>query len=149
MIFFDCLYNSLNTLHISQDCTSTEVQRFSCISGSFGGRPEVAFEFGCQAVWPDSKDWTPILCVVTNNSPFLGYFFKYTSPALAASANDYSSIIAGKSSYSYQETESRNSFQNTNIGNGIVYPFITAWFFVYKIVGMFCTTFNVLYQLKV
>ena len=79
-----------------------------CISGAFGGRESSSFEFDCNAIWPDRTDWTPILCVVTNNSPLLGYFFKYTSPTFALSSSDFQTLSSGKTSYTFEENEARN-----------------------------------------
>ncbi len=99
-----------------QDCSSSEILRFTCITGAFGGRQTDLFEFSCQATWPDERDWTPALCVVTNNSPFLGYFFKYTSPALTSSLVDYNKMVAGNTVYGYEEAEARSSMQSNVIG---------------------------------
>ena len=87
-----------------------------CIKGAFGGRETNSFEFDCNAVWPDRTDWTPILCVVTNNSPLLGYFFKYTSPALALTSNDFQTLTIGKVGYSFEENEPRTSVNGGSIG---------------------------------
>eukprot|EP00794_Sanderia_malayensis_P014026 gene14026-15485_t len=107
-------------------CSNNELQRFICINGAFGGRLASSFEFSCQATWPDKRDWTPVLCVVTNNSPFLGYFYKYTSPALVASLADYNKLVSGKSIYDYQESEARNSLQSNTIGYTYGFPIKTS-----------------------
>ncbi|XP_048583179.1 uncharacterized protein LOC116612443 [Nematostella vectensis] len=86
-------------------CTDSERASFTCMSGFFGGASsERPFEFSCQAVWPDSTDWQPFMCVTTNNSPFLGYFYNFTSPSAAVDTLQYNSLLNTntRTRYSYQ-----------------------------------------------
>ncbi|XP_065054238.1 uncharacterized protein LOC135683037 [Rhopilema esculentum] len=98
-----------------KDCASVELQRFVCMEGAFGGREKTFFEFDCDAMWPDRKDWTPLLCVVTNNSPFLGFFSKYTMPAMATTTANFQTFLSGKTEFTYEETEIRNSFATSSV----------------------------------
>ena len=99
-----------------QDCSSAEIGRFLCTTGAFGGREISSSEFDCNAVWPDRTDWSPILCVVTNNSPLLGYFFKYTSPSFALSLGDFQALTAAKTTYTFEENEPRRTDDSTTTG---------------------------------
>jgi len=99
-----------------KECSSAEINRFVCITGAFGGSERPSSEFDCSAVWPDRTDWTPILCVVTNNSPFLGYFFKYTTPVFALSSNDFQTFNAGRTIYSFEENEARRTDSSGSTG---------------------------------
>ena len=100
-----------------------ELQRFVCMEGAFGGREKASFEFDCDAMWPDRKDWTPLLCVVTNNSPFLGFFSKYTMPAMATTTADFQTFLSDKTEFTYEETERRNSFATSSVTGKKVYFF--------------------------
>ena len=99
-----------------QDCSSAEISRFLCTTGAFGGREVSSFEFDCNAVWPDRTDWSPILCVVTNNSPLLGYFFKYTSPSFALALGDFQTLTTGKTIYTFEENEARKTVDTATTG---------------------------------
>ena len=92
----------------SQDCSPSELEKVTCIPGFFGGaKSERPFEFGCDATWPDATDWSPVLCVMTNNSPFYGYFFNFTSPPSAQTSEAFNALSSGKAEFDFTESEER------------------------------------------
>ncbi|CAB4038508.1 Hypothetical predicted protein, partial [Paramuricea clavata] len=91
-----------------QDCSSLEKKTFSCIPGYFGGSTQpTIFEYGCQETWNDGDNYLAILCVVTDNNPFLGLLYG-TPPASAGDSVQFDSLQAGSPEYEYRENETRS-----------------------------------------
>lgn len=100
------LVNHLFPFVSFKECTNFERESFTCIPGFFGGaESERPFEFSCQATWPDASDWAPVLCVRTNNSPFIGYLFNFTSPPTAQNSNTFNKLAGKKKTFTYSEEE--------------------------------------------
>ena len=100
-----------NSLYF-QDCNDVENKSSTCIPGFFGGATsERPFEFSCQASWPDSSDWQPILCVTINNNPMIGYFYNVTSPPLAQDATAFNTLAAKRMRevFTFSESEERQT----------------------------------------
>ena len=91
-----------------QDCSSLEKKTFPCIPGYFGGSTQpTIFEYGCQETWNDGDNYLAILCVVTDNNPFLGLLYG-TPPASAGDSVQFDSLQAGAPEYEYRENETRS-----------------------------------------
>ena len=105
-------------LLVLQDCSAVEKQKFPCIPGYFGGSTEPAiFEYGCQETWHNGDNYLSILCVVTDNNPFLGLIYD-TPPASAGDSVQFDSLQAGAPKYEYQENETRSLTENDVTGSG-------------------------------
>ena len=95
-----------------------EKQTFSCIPGYFGGSTHTAiFEYGCQETWSNGDNYLAILCVVTDNNPFLGLLYD-TPPASAGDSVQFDSLQADAPKYEYRENETRSLVENDVIGAG-------------------------------
>ncbi|PFX31452.1 Tectonic-2 [Stylophora pistillata] len=100
-----------------QDCSDVENESSTCIPGFFGGATiEKPFQFSCQASWPDSTDWQPLLCVTINNNPLISYFYNLTSPPLAQDSSGFNLLSAKRKreAFTFSESEERQ----TSISSG-------------------------------
>ena len=95
-----------------------ERQTFSCIPGYFGGSTQSAiFEYGCQETWDNGDNYLAILCVLTDNNPFLGLLYD-TPPAFAGDRVQFESLQAGAPKYEYHENETRSLVESEATGSG-------------------------------
>ena len=99
-------------------CSSVERLTFSCIPGYFGGSTQSAiFEYGCQETWDNGDNYLAILCVLTDNNPFLGLLYD-TPPAFAGDNVQFVSLQAGAPEYEYGENETRSLVESEATGSG-------------------------------
>ena len=118
-VFYFIVLAELNKIYVFlQDCSSVEKEAFKCIPGYFGGSTQAAiFEYGCQETWNNGDNYLAILCVVTDNNPFLGLLYD-TPPASAGDSVQFDSLQAGAPEYEYRENETRSLVENDVTGSG-------------------------------
>ena len=95
-----------------------EKKTFPCVPGYFGGSTQPAiFEYGCQETWSNGDNYLALLCVVTDNNPFLGLLYD-TPPAPAGDSVQFDSLQADAPKYEYRENETRFLVENDVIDAG-------------------------------
>lgn len=75
------------------------------------------FEYGCQKTRSISDDYLAVLCVVTDNNPFLGLLYN-TSPAFINEGVQFDVLMARTRNYEYVESETRILPENDAIKGG-------------------------------
>jgi len=85
---------------IVQYCTNVT----TCLPGYYGGGQSIpAPQYYCNASTKyDTPDWFPIMCVIWENTGFIGYF--YYSPSLITTLTNFSQVMnlyANVSSFRY------------------------------------------------
>ena len=58
-----------------QKCSESDIKTFQCSSGFFGGYNNVTSQHYCNSRHSVKDSWFPAMCIVSENSAFLGYFY--------------------------------------------------------------------------
>lgn len=83
------------------ECPFSAYESFNCIKGSYDGhKTEILNDWKCKNIQTEIYfEFHPMLCIFSENTPFLGYFFQDISKA-----NDHSSISKILSNTRFLET---------------------------------------------
>ncbi|XP_033628209.1 uncharacterized protein LOC117290773 isoform X1 [Asterias rubens] len=99
-------------------CSEEDQTAFICIPGIPGGNFTIQDDYNCKTQAIFKSDWSPFLCVETDNSPYLGYYFS-SRPGTRNAASFNALKATTPQTTSFEDTEQRSlEFQDEDTNAG-------------------------------